>query len=300
MSESSRESHMTSAAIVPLSPGRLAQLACILELMAPKPGNVHRYRDLSDLRLADFLASALAIAEPLDRAATDGVGRSVEQAIAATRSIVATNTNLGIVLLLAPLAAVPRGTDLARGAVEILESTTLDDARAVYRAIRMARPGGMGSVPEQDISGEPTLGLRDVMTMAAGRDLVARQYANGYREVLGEALPALERSIAAGRSVETATVAAHLELLARHPDSLIVRRAGIEAAAEVTRRAREILGAGWPDVPRAVQMCESFDDWLREPAREWNPGTTADLVTAALYAALRDGTILFSPTIRES
>lgn len=272
-------------------PGRLAQLACILEVMAPKPGNVHRFRDLPGLSFVDFLASALAIGDPLDRAANDGIGRSVERAIAATRLVVATNTNLGMVLLLAPLAAVPRGLGLRVGVRDVLESTTVDDARAVYRAIRLAQPGGMGSVPEQDVAEEPTRSLKAVMELAADRDLVARQYASGYREVFTDALPALEEAIRHGRPVETSIVAAHLTLLSRHPDSLIIRKAGIDRAVEVSARAAEILAAGWPDHPEALRKCEAFDQWLRHPDRRLNPGTTADLVTAAIYAALREGTI---------
>jgi triphosphoribosyl-dephospho-CoA synthase len=274
-----------------LTPGRLAQLACILELLAPKPGNVHRSRDLPGLHLVDFLASALAIAEPLDRAASNGIGAAVERAILATRRVVATNTNLGIVLLLAPLAAAPRDESLRSGVRAVIEATTVADAQAVYRAIRLAQPGGLGSVPDQDVASEPTLPLKAVMALAAERDLVARQYANGYQEVFNDVLPVLGAALAAGHSVETATVAAHLSVLARYPDSLIVRKAGMGCAEEVSRRAAEVLAAGWPDHLAAAQMCSEFDEWLRDPGRRLNPGTTADLVTAALYAALRDGTI---------
>lgn len=276
--------------------GRLAQLACVLEVMAPKPGNVHRSRDLADLRFIDFLTSALAIGEAIDRAAVDGVGRAVEQAIEATRQLVATNTNLGMVLLLAPLAAVPADRPLREGVRDVLDRTTIDDARAVYRAIRRAQPGGMGSVPEQDIADEPTLPLKSIMALAAGRDLVAKQYADGFQEVLDDALPVLEESISLGRSVETSIVAAHLGVLSRHADSLIARKAGIDRAAEVSRRASEVLAAGWPDRAEGLRMCEAFDQWLRDPTIRLNPGTTADLVTAALYAALRDGTILLPLT----
>jgi triphosphoribosyl-dephospho-CoA synthase len=259
--------------------------------MAPKPGNVHRHRDLSGLYFIDFLASALAIAEPLDRAASDGVGAAVERAIEATRQVVTTNTNLGMVLLLVPLAAVPDSVSLSEGVEAVLEATTVEDSRAVYRAIRRAQPGGMGTVRDQDIAGEPTLPLRSVMALAADRDLVARQYANGFSEVFSDALPALKYSLGSGRSVETAIVAAHLTVLSCHPDSLIVRKAGIACAEEVSRRAADVLSAGWPDRPAAVGRCAAFDEWLRDPSRRFNPGTTADLVTAALYAALRDGTI---------
>jgi triphosphoribosyl-dephospho-CoA synthase len=274
-----------------LTPGRLAQIACLLEVAAPKPGNVHRLADLAALHLIDFLLSAAAIAEPLDRARFDGVGQAVLGSIEATRRVVTTNTNLGIVLLLAPMAAVPETTPLAEGVESVLAATTLDDARAVYRAIRLAQPGGLGAVPEEDVANEPSVPLRAAMSLAAERDSIARQYANGYRQVLDDALPALRDSLQAGRPLDTAIVAAYLSVLARHPDSLIARKYGLARASEVSRRAAELLGAGWPDRERAIRLCAEFDAWLRNPANRFNPGTTADLVTAALYAALRDGII---------
>jgi triphosphoribosyl-dephospho-CoA synthase len=274
-----------------MSPGRLAQLACLLEVVARKPGNVHRVGDLADLHLVDFLLSAVAIAEPLDRAAAIGVGAAIDEAIAATRRVVSTNTNLGMVLLLTPLAAVPAGVDLADGVRAVLEATTVADARAVYRAIRRAQPGGLGSAPDQDLAGEPTMPLRAVMALAAGRDLIARQYAHGFREVLGQAVPILTEYLRDGRPLESAIVGTHLNLLACHPDSLIARKAGMEPALDVSRRAAAVLDAGWPDREEARTRCEAFDHWLRDPGRRFNPGTTADLVTATLYAGLRDGTI---------
>jgi triphosphoribosyl-dephospho-CoA synthase len=273
------------------SPGRLAQVACLLEVTARKPGNVHRLRDFPDLHFVDFLLSAVAIAEPLDRAAAAGVGVTVLQAIEATRRVVNTNTNLGMVLLLAPLAAVPGGVAMAAGVEAVLAATTVEDARAVFRAIRLAEPGGLGSAPHQDVAHEPTMTLRAVMSLAADRDLIARQSANGFQDVLNEALPALGTSLASGYPLETAIIAAHLNMLARHPDSLIARKAGPGVACEVSRRAAEVLAAGWPDRAEARRLGDDFDAWLREPGQRLNPGTTADLITAALFAALRDGTI---------
>jgi triphosphoribosyl-dephospho-CoA synthase len=165
------------------------------------------------------------------------------------------------------------------------------DAALVYRAIRLAQPGGLGEVPEQDIASEPTMTLRAAMALAADRDLIARQYANGFREVLDEALPDFRQSVQSGQSLETAVIAAYLNLLARHPDSLIARKFGTDCAVEVSRRAAELLGAGWPEREEAGRLFAEFDDWLRQPAQRMNPGTTADLITAALYTALREGTI---------
>jgi triphosphoribosyl-dephospho-CoA synthase len=276
-----------------LRPGQLAQAACLLEVTARKPGNVHRYADLPGLHFIDFLMSAMAIAEPLDQAGTTGVGRAVLAAIEATRRVVRTNTNLGIVLLLAPLAAVPKTADLADGIEDVLAATTVNDARHVYRAIRLAQPGGLGEVSDQDVADEPTITLRAAMAMAAERDLIARQYANGFREVLGDALPALKAPLNAGLPLETAIVSSYLRVLARHPDSLIARKYGIARATEVSHRAAELFDVGWPESEEATLRLEAFDFWLREPANRLNPGTTADLVTAALYVALRDGTIMY-------
>jgi triphosphoribosyl-dephospho-CoA synthase len=274
-----------------LSPGRLAQLACLLEVAARKPGNVHRLRDFPDLTFLDFVLSAGAIVEPLDRAGRTGLGEAVYRAIEATRRVVSTNTNLGMVLLLAPLAMVPDGVDLERGIEAVLDATTVEDARRVFRAIRLAQPGGMGTVPDQDVAQEPTMTLRQVMALAADRDLIARQYTNGFQEILGVALPALRHFLQDGRDLETAIVGAYLGLLSRYPDSLIARKSGMECALEVSSRASGILRDGWPERAVARRRCEEFDHWLRDPSRRLNPGTTADVIAAALYAALRDGTI---------
>jgi triphosphoribosyl-dephospho-CoA synthase len=180
------------------SPGMLAQVACLLEVTARKPGNVHRFRDFSDTHFLHYGLSALAIGQALDRARAEGVGVAVLAAVRATRMLVATNTNLGMILLLAPLAAVPEGTSLATGIEAILQSTTIDDARRVFEAVRLAKPGGLGSAPEQDVSTEPTVTLRDAMALASGRDAVARQYVNGFADVLDRALPHLARLLRAG------------------------------------------------------------------------------------------------------
>jgi triphosphoribosyl-dephospho-CoA synthase len=274
-----------------LSPGRLAEIACLLEVTARKPGNVNRFADLPGLHFTDFLLSAAAIAGPLDLAESQGVGTAALSAIQATRRVVSTNTNLGIVLLLAPLAAVPNGVELAGGVDRILADTTIADALLVYRAIRLAQPGGMGEVGNQDLSGDPTMTLREVMSLAAERDLIARQYVNGFYEVLREGLPALSESLEKGQPLETAIVFAYLQLLARHPDSLIARKHGGSVAAEVSCRAGLVLTAGWPTREEGRSACEALDVWLRQPDNRFNPGTTADLVTAALYAGLRDRAI---------
>jgi triphosphoribosyl-dephospho-CoA synthase len=245
---------------------------------------VHRFRDFSDCTFLDFALSAQAIGPALDRARSEGVGTAVLAAVEATRSVVATNTNLGMILLLAPLAAIPDGTPTREGVETVLRSLTLDDAKQAFEAIRRARPSGLGSVTNQDVASEPTTTLTEAMRLAANRDSVARQYALGYADVFDVALPCLIPEL----PLETAIIKAHLTLLEHLPDSLIARKLGWDAAEEASRRAAVVLAADWPRNERSVSMLREFDHWLRDRSHARNPGTTADLVAAALFVALRD------------
>ncbi|MFO0890443.1 MAG: triphosphoribosyl-dephospho-CoA synthase [Isosphaeraceae bacterium] len=240
----------------------------------------------------DFLLSAAGRSRSRSTGpAAQALGRTILEAVEATRLVVRTNTNLGMILLLTPLAAVDPAIDLESGVRRVLAATTVEDARLVYRAIRRAIPGGLGRAAEQDVADEPTVTLREAMALAAERDLVARQYADGFPQVLREAVPSLNESLRRGQPLETAIIACFLNLLARHPDSLIVRKRGLEQAAAVSARAAAVLDAGWPDTAAGRERCQRLDDWLRSEGNTLNPGTTADLVTAALFAALREDTI---------
>jgi triphosphoribosyl-dephospho-CoA synthase len=276
--------------------GLLAQVACLWEVTARKPGNVHRYRDFDDASYLDFVQSAAAVAPALAAAAETGIGRAVHGAIRLTRRVAPGNTNLGMVLLLAPLAAVPPDTPLRGGAGAVLDRAGVADTVLVYEAIRLANPAGLGRVAEQDVSEPPTLPLRQVMALAADRDLIARQYADGFREVFDDAVPALVRGLETTGCLEGAIIFCHLSLMAKHPDSLIARKRGIVEAEEASRRAQAVFDAGWPHTSAGLAALARLDDWLRAAGRGRNPGTTADLVTAGLFVALREGTLTLPPS----
>lgn len=268
--------------------GLFAQTACVWEATARKPGNVHRFADFDDVTYVDFLMSAAAFQEAMSCAVLLGVGRTVHDAVRDTRRVVRSNTNLGMILLLAPLAAAEGSLTLRADVEELLTRLTIEDTRLVYEAIRLANPSGLGTVQDQDVAAEPTLPLREVMTLAADRDLVARQYANGFREVFDEGVPALVRGLEIAGCLEGAIIFCHLSLMAAHPDSLIARKRGPAEAEEAARRARAVLDAGWPHGPAGGEALARLDGWLRGAGRGRNPGTTADLVTASLFVALRE------------
>ena len=206
-----------------LSIGQCAALACLLEVAAPKPGNVHRGADFDGLKFEDFLASAVAIAPVMDAAPYQPLGETVLAAVKATRAAVRTNTNLGTILLLAPLAKVPRSEPLETGVAEVLAALGPADACDVYEAIRIAQPGGLGRVERNDVAGAAPLDLLAAMRSAADNDLVARQYVNGFHEVLGLAAAWLREGLALGWSLPETTVHVEMRLMAEFPDSLIAQ-----------------------------------------------------------------------------
>lgn len=277
---------------MPLAPDMVAtaaQLACLLEVSASKPGNVSPTQRFRDARYEHFLASAAAIGPAMMRAADRPIGPTVLAAIEATADWVPSNTNLGIVLLFAPLAraALVAPIEALRDSVAaVLSAMTVADARAVYAAIRLAQPGGLGTVDGQDVAEEPTATLREVMSLAAGRDAIAREYASAFATTFDRGAPALRRARRDGLAWDDATVETFLTLLAGSPDTLIARKRGIEAAHDVSRQATHVLEAGGIRSAAGRRETEAFDLSLRDPHNAMNPGTTADLTAAALFVVL--------------
>ena len=289
------------------------ELACLLEATARKVGNVHPAAAFRDLDYADFADAARAVAEPLARATETGLGRAVLCAIQATRAArVRSNANLGIVLLLAPLSAVPVGVPLNEGVREVLARTTVEDAELVYEAIRLAKPGGLGKAESQDVNAPPTMTLLAAMVLAADRDRIAEQYATNFTFILAVAedwllhdwpqLGLCPLSIFSRTGMrdevpvapwEAAIVKLHLRIMAHAPDSLIVRKCGSELGEQVHRRAAELVDLDWPHTQASWSKFDELDLWLRSDGHRLNPGTSADLVAAVLFAALRSGTIPF-------
>ena len=274
--------------------GWCAAVAGILEATAAKPGNVHPAASFADLTHADLVAAAVAIAPVLERATTAPLGRTILEAVSAARSAADTNASLGIILLTAPLAAVPDGEPLSAAAVDqVLARLDAGDAADVYRAIALARPGGMGRVDQDDVAGPPPTDLRAAMRAAADRDQIARLWAEGFGPLFAGAVADLSTCVDAGMPLLDAIVECHLRQLAREPDSLIVRKHGAAAAAKVSAAAAAILRLSATERPAATA---AFDASLRSPLR-LNPGTTADIVAAALYILLRTGRIAPSQAV---
>lgn len=267
-----------------------AQLACVLEVSADKPGNITPSHDFEDTSYEDMLRSAIAIGPELARAAERGVGDTVLAVVRASRAATRANTNLGIALLLAPLAKAALGDGpLRERLAATLGALDVADARAAYAAIGLAGAGGLDEPVEHDVRSEPAVGLRDAMASAAARDSIASEYVSDFALTFEAGIPALVAALDGGLAERDAIVELHLRLLAATPDTLIARKRGAEAAARVSAGAGDVLAAGGVRSAAGRRALVSFDASLREPGNALNPGTTADLVTATLFVALLEG-----------
>lgn len=271
-----------------------AQLACLLEVSAEKPGNVTPTHAFQDMSYEDFLRGAAALGPEMSRAGKRGVGATILAAITARRRWTQTNTNLGIVLLFAPLAKaalVGRG-NLRDCLAEVLRGLTVDDARAAYQAIRLASPGGLEAQVEHDVRAEPAITLREAMASATGRDSIAAEYLSDFAITFERGLPALKSALVQGLSTLEATIQTYLEILAVVPDTLIARKCGMSTAQAVSEEAGRVLAVGGVFSTAGQQAVADLDTRLRVVKNNsLNPGTTADLIAATLFVALLEGVI---------
>ena len=259
--------------------------ACHLELRALKPGNVHIHADGHGMTVAQFAASADATAPILAQPGLS-VGERMFEAVAATRTVAGCNTNLGILLLAAPLAqaALTGSGPLRERLNDVLENLTVADAELAFRAIALAEPAGLGRVEGADVHAPARVTLLTAMWEAQDRDRIARQYATGFADVFDTGVPFLRRWLDAGAGYEQATERLFIEFLATVPDSHVIRKYGRGRAEWLRSRASELRENTGPD--RAFTLTRSR---LAELDRELkyngvNPGTTADIVVGCLLA----------------
>lgn len=259
--------------------------ACSLELAALKPGNVHRGADGHGMTVDDFLRSAKVSAGPLTAPGLV-LGERIYCAVSATRAAVNCNTNLGILLLCAPLiqaALEPTGRGgLRQRLIGVLSAADRTDTDWLFRAIRLAAPGGLGVAQEHDVSGEARATPLEVMAAAAHRDQIARQYAEGFRDLFERALPLLVGYETRWLDPAWAAAGLYLDFLARYPDTHVARKWGSDQAVAVCRRAAPIAAA----LAEAARP-QVYAEALRALDLEFktagiNPGASADLTVACL------------------
>lgn len=271
-----------------------AQLATILEATACKAGNVHPGASFADMTYSDFLVTAATLQSALSQPIVEriGVGPLALQLVQAVRAAVGRNTNLGTILLLAPIVVAARqfedhsslnACQLKDRIGCVLASLSNLDSQLVYQAIREAQPGGLGTVAGHDVQSSAPNKLVDAMRLVADVDAVARQYCNGFADIFERLLPWLNEALSDSGEVFEAICILQLRWMAFQPDGLIVRKTGMEIATQAQQLALKCLTENGSLKPTDYQR---LDEFLRADGHRRNPGTTADLIAATLFIRL--------------
>lgn len=297
--------------IAAAAPQRAAaiRMACVLEATAPKVGNVHPAAHFHDLNFSHFVTAADAVAEVLGN--LDGgsrLGAAIHGAVTSSLVATGTNVNLGIVLLLAPLVAsepmLEHGREITRECqwsawqsriADVLERLDHRQGAKIAAAIAGANAGGLadeslGDDHPLDVTrnNADEYDIVAAMRLAASRDRIALQYADGFRDLFEHVVPTLHLWVAKTGDLLTGIVWAHVALIAEAGDSLIVRKCGQPESDRVAALASACLSASEQVHGRAaIASIRNLDAVLRSDGNRLNPGTTADLIAAALYVLLR-------------
>ncbi|MEM3580028.1 MAG: triphosphoribosyl-dephospho-CoA synthase [Candidatus Bathyarchaeia archaeon] len=301
---------------------RCLELAILLEVGADKPGNVNLVVGFEGTNHMHFLASAVAAAPHFRLAAERGmivsrgelalrdvgVGGIIRDCVADINAWQSGgNTLLGTIILFTPLAVAAGMTPTEKGIFNlsilrqnlqrIVEATTPEDAVAVYEAVGIAKPSGLGKAPDLDVNDpnsvkriiEEGISLYQVFKIASSYDMVCSEWVNNYPVTFEHAYPLLMQNLKEDEDLNTAIIHTFLAVLARHPDTFIARKAGLKRAREVSATAEGVLKSGGLKTAVGREKLREFDAMLRKESNLLNPGTTADIIAAALALALLSG-----------
>ncbi len=312
---------MTEGRISPREVSQCLELAILLESSAHKPGNVSVVTDFENTRHEHYLASAVAARHAFEHAARRGiliskkkiqvseanVGRTIRKCVSDISAWqTGGNTLLGTVILLSPIGVAAGMTnsdecidiaELRRNLRFIVESTSPEDAVNVYRAMAVAKPSGLGKAPRFDVDDPGSIrriraekvSLFEVFKIAEKYDTICSEWVNNFPITFTRAYPRLSAHIAKDCNINDAIIDTFLEVLSDYPDTFIARKAGIEKAREVSAQSREIVKLGGTRTPKGKKLLEAFDSRLRRSSNLLNPGTTADIISAALALLVLGG-----------
>ncbi|MGM0498755.1 MAG: triphosphoribosyl-dephospho-CoA synthase [Bacillota bacterium] len=292
---------------MPLSDIEIAQavqIASLLEASAAKPGNVYPNKSFEDLNYHHFLYSSAAVFPAFLDLDHKSVGEIILEGVKETHSFIKTNTNLGILLLISPLAAAYAGLrkkDLIDSADSeelkkllqqeinyILKNLTKKDAKLVYQAINYSKAGNLARVEAGDVRDKVKLNLYQAMELAKNRDQIAAEYVSDFSVTFDFAYPVLIKNQKRFSRLDDAIIQTYLEILAEYPDTLIARKWGNDFAVEISKKTKELLDKleNIKKLKVREQEIKRFDKYLRSKKEKINPGTTADFIAAVIFLAI--------------
>jgi len=299
------------------------QLSILLEVSAyPKPGNVHRIRDYPDTRYEHFIVAGVVVRNAFKQLCNRIIklkeqnnnysklelGKYILQAIIdSNKWQKGGNVNLGVVLLLMPLAAASTSViltsnhfdqNLIRNEIDlILKNSTYNDTINLYKAIKVANPGGMGKVSKYDLNDpdvfkkikDDNINLFKIFYISRDWDSISNELVSKYRITFEIGLPYMLKSFEKTKDINISIVDTFLKIVSEVPDTLIIRQHGIKIAKDYSNYAKKIISKGGLSNNENRKIINEWDNKLSKMKVKINPGTTADLTVSTLFVALLSG-----------
>jgi triphosphoribosyl-dephospho-CoA synthase len=288
--------------------GTIVAAACLLEASSIKAGNVHPQANFDNMDYSHFRLSAEVTGETVDHLLLSptcidrsknitSVGDCIFQMAVATKQKVEVNTNLGTLILLGPLLVATQklppnivdDKELQRSVADVLSNLTTTDSEGVYKSIQVANPGGLGTSNQMDANKQAPTNILEAMRFAQHKDDVAKQWVTNFYAVFSLARrlrDLVNAQTSTSRNWLEAISLIQIEYLAVNVDSLIARKNNLDLANEVQRRASQLLSIRCTSSSDYHQQWIEFDSFLRADGNRRNPGTTADLLAAAIFVAI--------------
>ena len=222
------------------------------------------------------------------------------------------NTILGSILLYVPLTVAMAASlvednhfstrNVRSWLQRVIRGTTVEDTVRLYRAFARSTPGGRKIKEDPQWSDihkrydfdnpaaldnvmKDDLKLVDLFRLSSDIDEISREWACDFELILGEVYPFITEISQSLDDLEEGIVRSFVWLLSKRPDGLIIKKAG-RARAEEVRRLAEKTVQNWSDVCEPVELMVRLDETLREEGNMLNPGTTADIISAAVFCRL--------------
>ena len=258
--------------------------SCKKDIELIKPGNVNLLSSHKDTKAQDYLDSAILSSEELFNQ-NYSLGKRILESVNVTRSQVNVNTNLGIILLCAPVIQSYidfNNLDLREGIKKTLSTTSIKDTHDLCAAINISSPGGLGDSDMYDTASYPNASIKQIMDYSQEYDRISYQYSHNFSDIFDFIIPKLEFLNQRYESLDISLSLLFIEILAKIPDSHISRKFGDKIAKKTSNNAHDLLKIldREHDPDYLAKALNNLDYEYKK--KGINPGTTADLLVASL------------------
>ena len=258
--------------------------SCKKDIELIKPGNVNLLSSHKDTKAQDYLDSAILSSKELFNQ-NYSLGKRILESVNVTRSQVNVNTNLGIILLCAPVIQSYidfNNLDLREGIKKTLSTRSIKDTHDLCAAINISSPGGLGDSDMYDTASYPNASIKQIMDYSQEYDRISYQYSHNFSDIFDFIIPKLEFLNQRYESLDISLSLLFIEILAKIPDSHISRKFGDKIAKKTSNNAHDLLKIldREHDPDYLAKALNNLDYEYKK--KGINPGTTADLLVASL------------------